>query len=89
MKAIAVWMLLMAASAPAQTPPVRGALDRLSKDLMALASLPGLPEGGVVVNPLQLGFKDHAALKTTVRIERPVLDIAMRRIAAHEAERLR
>ncbi len=46
-----------------------------------------MPEGSVVVNPLQLNSKDHVALKATVKIERPALDGVMRRLATHAADR--
>jgi hypothetical protein len=87
MKRVPVWLLLLAATATAQTLPEHRVVDRLSDDLVALASLPAMPEGRVVVNPLQLDPNDRAALKTAVKGQTPALDGIMLRFAAHAAER--
>ena len=84
----AVWGgLLLPITLLAQTFSAAQLMDRLSDDLLALSSLPGLPEGSVVVNPLRLAGTDLAKLKAVVKAETPMLDSAMERFAAHAAER--
>jgi len=78
--------LLLAPTLFAQTHPDEVA-DRLTADLIALNSIPALPEGSVVLNPRSLDRLDLAILKTTVKNRTPDLDRAMQSFAADAAPR--
>jgi hypothetical protein len=78
--------LLLAPTLFAQIPQNEVA-DRLTADLIALTSIPALPEGSVVPNPRSLDRLALATLKSAVKNRNPELDSAMQKFAADAAQR--
>ena len=78
--------LLLASALFAQTHQNEVA-QRLAADLIALTSMPGLPEGSVVLNPRSLDRLDLLNLKAVVKNRTPDLDSAMQKFAADAAPR--